>query len=144
MDQAISQRILALPKLSKAELLIVWKELFSKAPPPALRKELMVPILAYRMQEKEYGGLSHGTRRKLKDISQSLNSKRGQPESLQPQVQPGSLLIRSWKGAVHEKKVDANGFAYRGRRFGDLSAIAREITGTRWSGPLFCGTKKTQ
>jgi hypothetical protein len=33
-------------------------------------------------------------------------------------------------------------FTYRGKPFSNLSQIAREITGTRWSGPLFFGTKE--
>jgi len=35
--------------------------------------------------------------------------------------------------------VDANGYEYRGGRYKSLSQIARLITGTRWSGPLFFG-----
>ena len=34
---------------------------------------------------------------------------------------------------------EAAGFVYRGRRYRSLSEIARRITGTRWSGPLFFG-----
>ncbi len=59
MHQDVSQRIASLPALNKAQLLVVWRENFSHPPPPKLRKELMVPVLAYRIQEKEFGGLSH-------------------------------------------------------------------------------------
>lgn len=52
MENNLTDRISALPALNKAQLLVLWRENFSKAPPPKLRKELMVPILAYRMQEK--------------------------------------------------------------------------------------------
>jgi len=31
---------------------------------------------------------------------------------------------------------------YRGRRYKSLSEVARAITGTRWSGPLFFGLKR--
>jgi hypothetical protein len=37
--------------------------------------------------------------------------------------------------------VTNDGFDYRGERFGSLSELARRITGTRWSGPLFFGLK---
>jgi len=57
MDQLLTQRIAALPTLNKAQLLVIWRENFGHSPPPNLRKELMVPVLAYRMQEKEFGGL---------------------------------------------------------------------------------------
>jgi hypothetical protein len=32
-------------------------------------------------------------------------------------------------------------YDYQGRMYPSLSMIAREITGTRWSGPLFFGLK---
>ena len=35
------------------------------------------------------------------------------------------------------------GFEYDGRIFRSLSAVAREITGTRWNGKVFFGLKKT-
>ena len=60
MYDRLSEQIATLPSLNKGQLLVIWAENFSKDPPPNLRKELMVPILAYRMQEREFGGLSHG------------------------------------------------------------------------------------
>ena len=55
--------------MNKGQLLVVWAENFHQPPPPTLRKQLMVPILAYRIQEKEYGGLSHSARSKLRQIA---------------------------------------------------------------------------
>jgi hypothetical protein len=54
----IHRRLIAtLPSLTKAQLLPIWAENFPTDPPPKLRKELIVPILAYRIQEREFGGL---------------------------------------------------------------------------------------
>ena len=36
-------------------------------------------------------------------------------------------------------KVLGDGFEYESRRYRSLSAIAREVTGTRWNGLLFFG-----
>jgi hypothetical protein len=139
MDQALTQKIAALPTLNKAQLLVVRRENFGHAPPPNLRKELMVPVLAYRMQAKEFGGLSHTVRKRLRDIAQSLGSEKQQPDA---KIQGGTRLVRTWRGEVHEVAVTDNGFLYRGQHFTSLSRIAREITGTPWSGPLFFGTRK--
>ena len=38
-------------------------------------------------------------------------------------------------------QVLREGFEYEGERFLSLSEVARKITGTRWSGPLFFGLK---
>jgi hypothetical protein len=123
-------------------LLVLWHENFSKAPPPTLRKELMVPILAYRMQEKEYGGLSHSARKRLRDIARSIASEKRPQKESQPDSEKGTRLLRSWHGVVHEVVVTDSGYQYRGKMFYSLSKIAKEITGTQWSGPLFFGTKK--
>jgi Protein of unknown function (DUF2924) len=40
---------------------------------------------------------------------------------------------------VHLVNVQPNGYEYKGGRYKSLSQIARLITGTRWSGPLFFG-----
>jgi hypothetical protein len=51
-------------------------------------------------------------------------------------------LLRMWRGEMHEVIATGNGYLYRGQIYSSLSKIAREITGTRWSGPLFFGVRK--
>ena len=96
MDKDLAHEIAVLPTLNKAQLLLVWKKNFSQDPPPKLRKELMVPILAYRMQEKEFGGLSHRARKRLREIAQSLGPDKRLDASIAPQVRhaPDSLMAR--------------------------------------------------
>ena len=60
MQERISKQIEELPALEKAQLVALWTENFGKPPSPNLRKGLMVQTLAYRIQEREFGGLSHG------------------------------------------------------------------------------------
>jgi hypothetical protein len=137
---SLAQKISALPTLNKAELLRIWAENFQTPPPRKLRRELMVPILAYRMQEREFGGLSHAARRRLREIAISTRLKpRGR--TTEADIQEGTKLVRSWKGETHEVRVLSESFEYRGQTFGSLSEIARTITGTRWSGPASFGTR---
>lgn len=56
-------------------------------------------------------------------------------------IKPGTRLIRQWEGQTHHVTVGEAGFEYNGERYKSLSVIARLITGTRWSGPLFFGLK---
>ena len=65
----LSEKIATLPELDKRDLLKIWNEVFPAPPPATLRKQLIVPILAYRLQEKEYGGLSNTARRRLREIA---------------------------------------------------------------------------
>lgn len=142
MQDRISEKIAALPSLNRAQLLTIWAENFSKDPPPNLRKELMVPILAYRMQEKEFGGLSHAARRQLRNVATSLKTEKPSKERSDSDPQTGTRLLRMWHGEIHEVIATGSGYLYRGKTYSSLSKIAREITGTRWSGPLFFGVRK--
>jgi hypothetical protein len=138
----LSAQIATLPSLNKAQLLAIWAENFSKDPPPNLRKELMVPILAYRMQEKEFGGLSHAARRRLREIADSLKTEKPSQERSDSAPQTGTRLLRMWRGEMHEVIATGSGYQYRDQTYSSLSRIAREITGTQWSGPLFFGVRK--
>jgi hypothetical protein len=55
-------------------------------------------------------------------------------------VKAGTRFIREWQGRTIEVTTAEDGrFVYRGQSYASLSAIARQITGTRWSGPAFFG-----
>jgi len=142
MHDGLAEQIAALPSLNKAQLVVLWAKNFSKDPPLTLRKQLMVPLLAYRMQERELGGLSHTARRRLREIAASLKADGASQEQFDSSPQTGARLIRLWKGETHEVIAIGSGYEYRGQIYSSLSKIAREITGTRWSGPLFFGVRK--
>jgi hypothetical protein len=55
----------------------------------------------------------------------------------------GTKLLREWRGMTHEVTVVDSGYEHQGKRYRSLSAVARAITGTQWSGPLFFGLRKT-
>jgi Protein of unknown function (DUF2924) len=142
VQETLSVQIAALPTLNRVQLLAIWAENFSKDPPPKLRKELMVPVLAYRIQEREFGGLSNSARRRLRELAASLKTTKPSQERSDSDPQTGTRLLRVWRGETHEVIATGNGYLYRGKSYSSLSRIAREITGTQWSGPLFFGVRK--
>jgi hypothetical protein len=144
MPTEISTKLQELPHLPKAELLALWQELFAQPAHPRLRRNLMIPILAYRIREQAYGGLKLSTRKRLQKLTAELEQRRKAPLALLPQLKTGTKLLRQWQGEMHEVLVVDEGFEYRGKRYDSLSEIAREITGTRWSGPLFFGLKQSR
>ena len=144
MATEISTKLQELPHLPKPELLALWQELFAKPAHPGLRRNLMIPVLAYRLQEQAYGGLKHSTRKRLQKLTAELEQNQKAPLALLPQLKAGTKLLRQWQGEMHEVLVADEGFEYRGQRYASLSEIAREITGTRWSGPLFFGLKQSR
>jgi hypothetical protein len=138
---SITDRLSALPNLKKAALCELWQQVFKTDPPEELRKELMVQFLAYRIQEEEFGGLSNASHRHIRDLSSTLEANSNQCVSQRAIIKPGTRLIRQWQGQVHVVNVEEENYEYRGARYESLSEIARLITGTRWSGPLFFGLK---
>ncbi len=66
----------------------------------------------------------------------------GNHPELRQDILPGTRFVRIWKDRRYEVLAHPNGFEYEGRIFRSLSAVAREITGTRWNGRLFFGLKK--
>jgi Protein of unknown function (DUF2924) len=49
----------------------------------------------------------------------------------------GTVLVRDYQGQRHTVTVVSDGFDWQGTTYPSLSAIARAITGTAWSGPRF-------
>jgi hypothetical protein len=144
MQDQIAKRLAELPTLSRAALCDLWKQLFDASPPPNLRRDFMIPIEAFRLQEQAFGSLSARTRDRLRHLSRAFekNSESAIPSA--SQIRPGTRLVRQWRDQVHLVNVQANFYEYQGARYQSLSEIARLITGTRWSGPLFFGIKNKQ
>ncbi len=136
----IKRQLESLHGLDKAALRAQWFELF-KRPAPELRRDLLIRILAYRIQEQAYGGLSPRTRSRLRRLARLFEKGPRAALPSAPTIKPGTRLLRQWQGQTHVVTVIEGGFEYKGKRYASLSQIARLITGTRWSGPLFFGLK---
>ncbi len=133
----------SLPRMGKDPLCALWRQLFQTAPPQQLRRQLMVRILAYSIQERAFRALSPGASQRLRQMARALEKNPGAAISAAPGFKPGTRLIRQWRGHTHVVTVKAKGYEYQGSLYQSLSEIARLITGTRWSGPLFFGLKSS-
>ncbi|MEQ8440548.1 MAG: DUF2924 domain-containing protein [Alphaproteobacteria bacterium] len=131
----------ALPELSPDELKRRWEELYGRPPSPKTRRALMIRAIAYRMQERALGGLSTSARKRLAQIAEDIRQGRA-PDMATTSIKPGTRLLREWQGVTYEVIVLEKGVQFQGTAWASLSAVAREITGTRWSGPLFFGLKE--
>ena len=140
-NSSISDRLSSFSNLKRTVLRELWQALFKTDPPDQLRKELMIQFLAYRIQEEEFGGLSNVSYKRIKDLLVMLEADSNQSVSRHRTIKPGTRLLRQWKDQIHVVNVEEAGYEYRGARYESLSEIARLITGTRWSGPLFFGLK---
>jgi hypothetical protein len=132
----------ALGKLPIGDLKLAWADRFNEEPPTTRSRDLLVRLLAWRMQEEALGGLDAVTARKLRDIAAALERDGTYEPKVRRDLSSGVVLTREWKGVIHKVTVTADGFQHRGQRFKSLSDIARTITGTRWSGPRFFGLEQ--
>lgn len=138
--ESLADNLAALHRLALEDLKARWRTLYGAAPPPRLGRLLMVRGIAYRLQQQALGGLRPATGRRLARAAEDITAGRA-PAQGPPTIKPGTRLLREWQGVIHEVIVIEDGFQYRGRTWRSLSAVAREISGTRWSGPLFFGLR---
>jgi hypothetical protein len=130
-----------LPTLDIGELRQQWRGLYKTQAPPNLSRELLVRAVAHRMQELALGGLRPEPRRQLLRIAQQFEQTGEATIRARPELKPGTRLMREWQGRTYDVLVLDDGFSWQNTRHRSLSAIARQITGTAWSGPLFFGLK---
>lgn len=116
----------------RARLVQCWEDTLDQAPPARLSRPMMAKILIVERQWEASGQLRQTYIRKLRRIVDAA-------ERDAPLAQSGKRLVREWNGRTHVVDITADGYVWRDRTWRSLSAIAREITGTKWSGPRFFG-----
>jgi hypothetical protein len=137
----VSEQLTSLPEMNKAALGALWQKHFGAPPPEQTRRDLIIRVLAYKIQEQALGGFSAATRRRLRQFASAMAKDPNSSISNTRVIKPGTRLIRQWQGKSYGVIVTNSGFEYDGQWYASLSEIARLITGTRWSGPLFFGLK---
>jgi Protein of unknown function (DUF2924) len=129
---AIEAEIAHLRSLALDALRRRWRVMFGRTPPAALSKDLLGRMIAYRLQERAFGGLDRESLKFLDGLARHGGSPRRR-------LKPGTVLVRDYQGQRHTVTVARDGFDWQGTIYPSLSAIARAITGTAWSGPRFFG-----
>ena len=143
----IAKEIENLRQLSVPELMERYREVWGKEPRFKLRGWLWKRI-AWKIQERRFGGLSRVAKRKLEELIAEIDLPLAEKQRTvgvlrcpqrprEPKV--GTVLTREWKGReIRATRVDggweSDGIVYR-----SLSAVAKEVTGSHWNGRLFFG-----
>lgn len=127
---AIAVEVARIHALAPDGLRRTWRAVFGRTPPASLSTGLLARMIAWHIQERAFGGLDRDTRRFLDSLARAGASPRRQ-------LKPGTVLVRDYQGQRHTVTVEREGFDWQGTSYSSLSAIARAITGTAWSGPRF-------
>jgi len=139
---SVTSRIAELPELPMPEIKALWQKLFD-AETPTHNRQFLERRIAYRLQEIEFRkadpNLLDRNKRRIASLVETGKLKK-RDRDYRPAA--GTMLIREYQGTTYRVIATADGqYDYEGRMYQSLSMIAREITGTRWSGPLFFGLK---
>jgi len=114
--------LLNLKELGRPALSSFWEETFQRPPPPSTSQDMMRLIIGWEIQAKV-------SRSDVRALNTAVK-------------QPGTRLSREWQGRTYIVDVLDKGFTYQGKLFSSLSPIAKVITGSHRSGPLFFGISK--
>ena len=155
MDPAVLSAISDLRNAKVASLKTKYCEVFGEESKSS-NKQFLFRRIAWRLQANAEGDLSERARRRAADIADDRDLRMrapkefvARPDSGSGSVDrtrppkdgrlpaPGALLTRRVGDRQIVVKVLTDGFEYQSRRYRSLSAIAREVTGTRWNGLLF-------
>ena len=127
---AVAAEIERVRALSGHALRRRWRAVFGRPVPQHLTGDLLRRMIANRIQEEAFGTLDPATVKLL----DGLAGRTSRPEH---NLKIGSVLIRDYRGRRHTVTVERDGYVWEGQPYSSLSAIARAITGTAWSGPRF-------
>ncbi len=131
----------SLASLTLHQLREEWSKYYRSAVPPAMSPELLQRAIGYKIQEEVLGGLNRRAQLRLASLG-STSGKIIESRGAAPTMKVGTKLLREWQGKVHEVlALDDGQFAFAGKTYRSLTIIARQITGTHWSGPRFFGLK---
>jgi hypothetical protein len=162
MPLNIDREVAQMRKMTVGELHQKYVEVTAEEP-RSRNKQWLVKRIAWKMQAREYGGLSEAALRRAKEIADacdlsdlritaprdflapkpiSADAPAAPLDSRLPM--PGTLITRKYKGQTLCVQVLTDGFLFEGEKFKSLSAVARRITGSAWNGFLFFGLTKKE
>lgn len=136
-------------------LRLQWRNRWGRLAPAHLSRGLLFRVMAYRIQAEAFGDLDRSAARALDRLatketegratigsaaaeSSGLSAPSRAKGSASPLVlKPGALLTREWQGRIERVMVLDAGFAWNGKTYASMSAVAVAITGVKWSGHRF-------
>lgn len=146
----IVDQIRELQTMPAAQLVARYEALFGK--PPRVRNVAWLRRqVAWKVQEREFGGLSDRAKARLDQLVARIDLplQGAKPPRTRPAASAarsttntpmvGTTLVREWHGQQVRVEVRDNGFEWNGTLYRSLSAIARAVTGANWNGRLWFG-----
>src|SRR6266851_1666411 len=112
---ALTAEIAALAKASIKDLRQRWKTLYGKEPSGHIGRSFVIQAIAYRLQEKAFGGLKPSTRRLLARVAEEAAAGSSPKRPPVRKAEMGTILIRQWQGKTHRVTVLGDGSVLQGQ-----------------------------
>lgn len=138
----VAGEIASLMDLEPEQLRTAWRRTYRLPPPKGLSRDMLIRAIAYKIQERVFGGLAKSTLRRLATLARALDDPEAKSRAPHASLKPGTKLVREWGGATHTVLVLDDGFEYRGQHYASLTKVAAVISGLHRSGPAFFGLKR--
>jgi hypothetical protein len=152
MPVNVAQEVAALRRLTIHELRDRFAELFGE-PTRAGNRTWLIRRIAWRLQALAEGDLSDRARQRAAELAHDADLRVLAPRAanvtadtaptpsargkVDPQLRPGTVLTRVYKGQTLQVQVRADGFEFADTVYSSLSAVAKAVTGSHWNGRLF-------
>jgi hypothetical protein len=133
---AVAAEIARVRSLSGHALRRRWQALFGRLALEHLTADLLRRMIVNRIQEEAFGTLDRASLKVLDGLARRDGSHRAERN-----LKIGTVLVRDYLCRRHTVTVAPEGYVWEGHPYSSLSAIARAITGTAWSGPRFFALK---
>lgn len=134
-----TELVVQLDRLTAPEMVKLWEKHVGGEVRCRSQPQLLRLLLAARLQGGDGAGRVH---KRLLTLATKFAADPSHEPSANLGLRPGIELVRAWKGVAHRVQVLPDGFLWNSRKWASLSVIAREITGTPWSGPAFFKLKR--
>ena len=115
-----------------------WRAVFGRPVPQHLTADLLRRMIADRIQQEAFGTLDRDTLKLLDGLARRDGSR-----TVERNLKIGTVLVRDYQGQRHTVTAMPEGYVWQGNAYSSLSAVARAITGTAWSGPRFFALKSS-
>jgi len=139
---SVATELAALALLDANALADRYVALYGREPRSKNRAHLFRKC-AWRVQERALGGLSGAARKRLDTLMSEIVLPLTAPVARDRNgIAIGTVLTREWRGQQVRCTVRDNGYECEGVLHGSLSAAARAVTGSAWSGALFFGLRE--
>ena len=131
----VKNKLAKIIEMDRGSLVEQWKRCFSHPPPISSSRKFLFMALSYEYQKRECGGLTKTEIKTLKSLVEGKLPTASQNANL------GAVLVREWHGRQYRVDVTDDGYVFKNKNWSSLSAIAKDITGAKWSGPRFFGLR---